>query len=46
MVDLPEDGSPRMITFLEGIAREDETESKIEDHKFCSGEVGLDSSMG
>lgn len=45
MVDLPEDGSPRMITFFEGIAREDDTESRMDDHKCCSGDAGRSSSI-
>lgn len=40
--DLPEEGGPRRRTCLEGIEREEETESKIEDHKSCGGAAGVD----
>jgi hypothetical protein len=46
MVDLPDDGSPRSITFFDGMALEEDTESKIEDHRFCSGDAGLESIIG
>lgn len=36
-VDLPDTGSPRTITFLDGIALEDETESRIEDQRSWGG---------
>ena len=39
-VDLPEEGSPRIITCLDGMEREDETESKIEDQRSCGGSSG------
>lgn len=47
-VDLPDDGSPRMSSCFAGIEREDETESRMEDHRSCggaSGELGLESFM-
>ena len=47
-VDFPEDGSPRSRICFAGIDLEDETESRIDDHKSCggaSGEVGLESFM-
>jgi hypothetical protein len=37
MVDLPEEGSPSKTTFLAGIERVEEMESKIDDHKSCGG---------
>ena len=37
IVDFPVDGSPRTITCFEGMDREEETESRIEDHKSCGG---------
>ena len=37
MVDLPDDGWPRISTCLEGIERDVETESRIDDHKSCGG---------
>ena len=38
--DFPEDGSPRRMICLEGIEREEETESRIEDHRSCGGASG------
>jgi hypothetical protein len=46
--DLPDDAGPRSKTCFEGIDREEETESNIDDHKFsggASGVAGRDPSM-
>lgn len=37
MVDLPEDFSPSIRICFEGIDLVDDTESRIEDHKFSTG---------
>jgi len=39
--DLPDDGGPSNSTCFEGIDREEETESKIEDHRFSGGASGV-----
>lgn len=40
IVVLPDEGSPSSITFFEGIALDDETESNIDDQRCCSGLAG------
>lgn len=40
--DLPDDGWPKSSICFAGIVREDETESRIDDHKFSGGASGLD----
>ena len=39
-LDFPEDGSPRRMICFEGIEREEETESRMDDHKSCGGASG------
>ena len=39
--DLPEAGWPRRRTCFEGIARVEDTESSIEDHRSCGGAAGV-----
>ena len=41
-VDFPDDDSPRRRICLEGIDREDDTESKIDDQRSCGGASGED----
>ena len=40
--DFPEDGWPRRIICFDGIDRDEETESRMEDHKSCGGASGVD----
>lgn len=42
MADLPEEGSPSRITCFAGVEREDDTESKMEDHRSCGNSSGDD----
>ena len=47
-VDLPDEGSPKRITCFDGIDRDEDTESRIEDHRSCggsSGDAGRESSI-
>jgi hypothetical protein len=41
-VDLPDDGWPKMSICFEGIERDEDTESRIDDHKSCGGASGVD----
>jgi hypothetical protein len=41
-VDFPEDGWPNKRTCFDGIEREEDTESKMDDHKSCGGASGDD----
>lgn len=45
MADRPEDFSPRISICLEGIDRVDDTESRIEDHRFSTGSVSTTSTI-
>lgn len=45
MVDRPEDFSPRIKICLDGIDLEDDTESRIEDHRFSTGSVSTTSTV-
>lgn len=44
-VDFPVPDSPRTTTFPDGIDLLEETEFKMELHKFCSGDEGRDCSI-
>jgi hypothetical protein len=39
---LPVDGWPKMSICFDGIERDEDTESRIEDHRSCGGASGVD----
>jgi hypothetical protein len=41
-LDFPVDGWPKRTTCLDGIERDEETESRIEDHRSCGGASGVE----
>ncbi|KAF5321921.1 hypothetical protein D9619_000569 [Psilocybe cf. subviscida] len=42
IVDLPDEGCPKMSTCFAGIERDEETESRMDDHKSCGGASGVE----
>jgi hypothetical protein len=46
MVDFPVDGWPSKRICFEGRTRDDETESRIEDHRFSGGASGVEERDG